>query len=169
MSPKGRLIWTALVPLYWGLAFCVASAIPAVGALSGLVAAVCIYQFSYTFPFLLMLGLDMQLDASLADEPFDPHSPHPPKRIDTWRDISRWRRGFMEGGRKRLLFKTSNLFWLLCSLATAGLGWCAPSSLRSPSILCLTASSLPSWATGTDLREALATGASGSFSCTAPV
>jgi hypothetical protein len=39
-----------------------------------------------------MLGLDMQLDAMTEDEAFTTPGVTP-KRIDTWRDLSRWKRG----------------------------------------------------------------------------
>ncbi|KAI0086112.1 hypothetical protein BDY19DRAFT_380379 [Irpex rosettiformis] len=65
MNDKGWYIWSGtssslpyffppsppvMVLLYWSLAFIVASAIPRVQTISGLVAAVCIMQFTYTFP-----------------------------------------------------------------------------------------------------------------------
>jgi hypothetical protein len=93
----------------WAIAFAIGTGVPAIGALSGLIAAVCIFQvvyilwcfsfassnlikFTYTFPPLLMLGLDMQLDAMTEDEAFTTPGVTP-KRIDTWRDLSRWKRG----------------------------------------------------------------------------
>lgn len=56
MSPRGRWLWSFLVIGYWGLAFVIGTAIPSIGALSGLVAAVAIFQFTYTFPPLLMVS-----------------------------------------------------------------------------------------------------------------
>ncbi|KAI0094160.1 transmembrane amino acid transporter protein-domain-containing protein [Irpex rosettiformis] len=81
MSKKGWYIWSAMVLLYWSLAFIVASAIPQVQTISGLVAAVCIMQFTYTFPPLLYAGFYLRLDAA-RDE-----------RGDTWWSWSRWARG----------------------------------------------------------------------------
>ena len=59
-SKNGRYLWTVLVLGYWALAFIIASAIPQISNISGLVAAICILQFSYTFPFFMQLGLDYQ-------------------------------------------------------------------------------------------------------------
>lgn len=42
MTSRGRVVWSGMVVLFWGLAFVIASAIPSVGTLSGLVAAVCV-------------------------------------------------------------------------------------------------------------------------------
>jgi len=44
MSRRGHIIWIPLVIIYWGLAFVIGSAIPSVGALSGLVAYVLSYH-----------------------------------------------------------------------------------------------------------------------------
>ncbi|GAA5932683.1 hypothetical protein JCM1841_006937 [Sporobolomyces salmonicolor] len=147
MSRMGHMIWIPLVFVYWALAFVVGSAIPSVGTLSGLVAAVCIFQFTYTFPPALMLGFDIKLDAAAEDEPWTAPGVTP-KQIDTWRNLSRWKRGIFGGGNKRLLYKALNLLWFLAALATAGLGM---------------------WATGTDLRDALQVTQATSFGCTPPV
>lgn len=147
MSRGGRFLWSLTVPIYWSIAFVIGTGIPAVGALSGLVAAVCIFQFTYTFPPLLMLGLDIALDAMSGDEAFSTPGVAP-KQIDTWRDWSRWKRGIMAGGSKRLTYKVINFWLFLASLATAGLGM---------------------WATGEDLRATYVAGAASSFGCAAPV
>ena len=72
-----------MVILYWSLAFIVGSAIPQVQTISELVAAVCIMQFTYTFPPLFYTLFHMQLDASTNDPG------------DSWRDASRWRRALL--------------------------------------------------------------------------
>ncbi|KAJ7636721.1 transmembrane amino acid transporter protein-domain-containing protein [Roridomyces roridus] len=147
MTFRGRIVWSLSVLLYWSVAFILGSAIPSVGALTGLLAAMGFFHFTYTFPPLMMLGLDMQLDAALEDEPFTTPGVAP-RQIDTWWDFSRWKRGFLAGGRRRVGWKVVNLLFLLASLATAGMGL---------------------WATGTDLREALGAGAATSLGCNAPV
>lgn len=96
-----------MVILYWSLAFIVGSAIPQVQTISGLVAAICIMQFTYTFPPLLLAGFQMQLDAAVNDPG------------DTWRQPSRWIRSL--GGR-RWYYKWFNLVLFLGSAAMACLG-----------------------------------------------
>lgn len=120
MSHGGRMLWSILTVVFWALAFVIGTAIPGVGSLSGLVAAVCIFQcttnlhltrlpateltaffsrpalqtsplcsiVTYTFPPLLMLGLDMSIDAALADEPFTTPGVVP-TQVDTWRQAVR--------------------------------------------------------------------------------
>jgi len=63
VSHTGRYIWVFMTFLYWSLAFIVGSAIPQVQTISALVAAVCIMQFTYTFPPLLIAAFYMKLDA----------------------------------------------------------------------------------------------------------
>ena len=96
-----------MVLVYWALAFIVASAIPQVQTISGLVAAVCIMQFTYTFPPLFLLAFTMQIDAAKNDPG------------DSWRAPSRWVRGFMTGNP---LFKLFNVVMFLGALAMACLG-----------------------------------------------
>jgi len=50
--------------LYWSLAFIVGAAIPQVQTISGLVAAVCIMQFTYIFPPVMALGFLVLKDGS---------------------------------------------------------------------------------------------------------
>ncbi|KAK4050041.1 hypothetical protein OIO90_005231 [Microbotryomycetes sp. JL221] len=147
MSKNGRFTWSALVILWWGVAFVVGTAIPSVGALSGLVAAICIFQFTYTFPPVMALGLMMHQDAAVQDEEWT-KSVTNPRKADSWYNFSRWRRGFFGGSWKRVSLKSLALFTFIAALATDGLGL---------------------WATGTVVREALSSGGSTSFSCTAPV
>lgn len=86
MSRRGHLLWIPLVVVYWGLAFVIGSAIPSVGTLSGLVAATCIFQFTYTFPPALYLGYLMKVDAMNLDEPFSQPG-IAPRQHDTWRSF----------------------------------------------------------------------------------
>ncbi|KAL8784121.1 MAG: hypothetical protein Q9213_004180 [Squamulea squamosa] len=112
----GKLLWVAVVPLYWGLAFVVAAAIPSISNLAGLIAAVCILQFSYTFPPLLMLFHCAQRDAiEVGVEGYDP-STGQTIRHDS--GMSRWIRGL----RKHTALNAFNLFFFLGSLTTAVLG-----------------------------------------------
>ncbi|KZT59478.1 hypothetical protein CALCODRAFT_191627 [Calocera cornea HHB12733] len=111
LSKKGHLLWACMVFLYWSLAFIVGSAIPQVQTISGLVAAVCIMQFTYTFPPALLLGYDVLADGYGYDE----------KGVVQAGSFS-LARGFLSGGWKRILFKLFNLCLFLASAALACLG-----------------------------------------------
>lgn len=140
-TKAGKLVWVAVVPIYWAVAFIVAAAIPQVSNLSGLIAAACILQFSYTFPPMIMLGFQVKKDALRAGEGFDPSSGR-----TTHHDsgFARYRRGYM----KKFLFNTFNLIFFLGSCVTAILG-------------------IYSAAKG--MKDAYAAGAPPSFSCRSPV
>ncbi|KAG1857015.1 transmembrane amino acid transporter protein-domain-containing protein [Suillus subalutaceus] len=71
---------------YWSIAFVIGSAIPLFSDISSLIAA-----FTYTFPPFMILGYCMQVDATKGDGEFDINNPHA-HRVDTWRDLSRWKR-----------------------------------------------------------------------------
>ena len=93
-SPRGRWYWSATVIAYWLVAWILGSAIPSINALVTLVGAACILQFTYTFPPVLALGYWVQIDAGKADNPWAPGMAAKSNRIDSWRDKSRWVRGF---------------------------------------------------------------------------
>ena len=111
----GKWLWVALVPAYWAIAFVVCAAIPQFSYISGLVGALCILQFTYTFPAILGFGFQIQKDAMTEDEVFDPTT-------GTYsfqdRGLKRWVRGYMV----RWHLNTFNFFYFLGALCTAALG-----------------------------------------------
>jgi len=111
----GKLLWIAVVPVYWGLAFVVDAATPQVSNLSGLIAAARILQFSYTFPPIFMLGYQIKKDAMLEGEGFDPVSQQVTRHDAGMR---RWTRGFM----RRWPMNSFNTIIFLGSIVTAILG-----------------------------------------------
>ncbi|GJJ09210.1 hypothetical protein Clacol_003432 [Clathrus columnatus] len=118
ISRGGRFIWVGLVLAYWALAFVIASAVPQFSNISGLVAALCILQFTYTFPPILFVGFIMQRDAIQGQPEYTPGIEVSQIRPDTWYNFSRWWRGF-----KNLWWlNTFNFLIFLAALATAGLG-----------------------------------------------
>ncbi|KAL0070445.1 hypothetical protein AAF712_002276 [Marasmius tenuissimus] len=121
MSRRGRFVWPLVVILYWALAFIVASAIPQVQTIAGLIAAICIMQFTYTFPPLLWLGYQIRIHAeghnsTEASNGSDSSLTDPGDSYLSW---SRWRRGFLGG---KWYYNLFNLVLLLGSAAMACLG-----------------------------------------------
>lgn len=115
--PLVMIWWIPMVMIYWATAYVIASSIPNFSSLTGLVGAICILQFTYTFPPIMKFGLDFQMSAMKADGPFDPVSKQT-NRIDTWRDLSRWTRAYKD----RFILNTFHILMFLASLATAALG-----------------------------------------------
>lgn len=114
-SRRGKWLWMGLVPIYWTIAFVICAAVPAFSAISGLVGAVCILQFTYTFPAILAFGFQIQKDAMTADEVYDPVS-----GVYSYRDtgMKRWVRGFWVKWHLNIF----NFVYFLGALTTAGLG-----------------------------------------------
>ncbi|KAF8120731.1 transmembrane amino acid transporter protein-domain-containing protein [Boletus edulis] len=115
-AKSGKYLFAVSVIVYWGLAFVIGSAVPQFTNISSLVAAVCIFQFSYTFPPFMILGYLVQVDAMSEDRSYDIKNPRA-SRIDSWWNLSRWVRGY----KKHFIFNTWNLIIFLACLATAAL------------------------------------------------
>lgn len=73
-------------------------------------------QFTYTFPPILMLGMEVKLNAIREGEGFDPATGQT-IRHDT--GVKRWVRGFFA---KRWYVNVFNFFFFLGALVTAALG-----------------------------------------------
>ncbi|PQE18786.1 transmembrane amino acid transporter protein [Rutstroemia sp. NJR-2017a WRK4] len=115
-SKAGKILWIGLVPLYWVIAFVICAAIPQFSYISGLVGAVCILQFTYTFPAILAVGYQIKKDAMIAgEEHFDPQTGTYNRR-DT--GVKRWVRGF----KVRWYWNVFNFIYFLGALTTAALG-----------------------------------------------
>jgi hypothetical protein len=112
---RGKILWVALVPLYWALAFIVCAAIPQFTYISGLIGAVCILQFTYTFPAILAFGFQIKKDAMLPQETFDPQTKTYTYVDSGWK---RWVRGF----KVRWMLNSFNFFYFLGAVTTAALG-----------------------------------------------
>lgn len=115
-TKTGKMIWVALIPVYWSLAYVVSAAIPNFFGLSALVASLCILQFTYTFPPMLYLGYAIKNGAVLPGEGFDPATGQV-TQLD--RGPKRWLRGFWKN---RFLLNTWHLIFFLGSMVTAALG-----------------------------------------------
>jgi hypothetical protein len=102
------------------VAYAIGGAIPAFSGFVGLVSAVCIMQFTYSFPPLLYIGYMSQKNAVRAGEGFDPATG---RVIRSDSGLRRVIRGFFTG---RWYFNVLALLYMLGALATAGLGiWAA--------------------------------------------
>ncbi|BEJ11713.1 hypothetical protein CspHIS471_0201730 [Cutaneotrichosporon sp. HIS471] len=117
-STKSTLYWSAVVCGYWTVAWVVGSAIPNITDLNTVVGAACILQFTYTFPSALLVGHWVQRDAIKGDNKWEPGIEPWSNRLDSWRDKSRWRRGFKPYWYAKVVL----MVYVLCALATCGLG-----------------------------------------------
>lgn len=114
-STKGKILWVGLVPTYWAVAFLICAAIPQFTYISGLVSALCILQFTYTFPPIMMLFFNIKKSAILSTEKFDVAAG---TFVRTDGGSKRWWRGFLA---KRYI-NTFDVFFALGAAVTAVLG-----------------------------------------------
>ncbi|PWN31562.1 uncharacterized protein FA14DRAFT_162559 [Meira miltonrushii] len=120
MSNKALPFYTIINVVFWGIAYNIGAAIPQVQTVSGIIGAVTILQFSFTFPFLLKFTFDVQVDAMKGDLPYVPGTMgRVQHRADTWSQWSRWRRGLFGGN---VYSKAVFLILGLASASMAGLG-----------------------------------------------
>ena len=112
---RGKIIWALLVPLYWSLAFVIATAIPQVSNLAGLVAATCILQISFTFPPVMMVGYNVQKDSMLPGDGWDPVRGAAVRQDAGWRRV--WR-----GFKMKAVVNLFNSILGLAGLSLAVLG-----------------------------------------------
>jgi len=136
----GKLIWVVLIPIYWGLAFVIGAAIPQIANLASLMSALCVIQFSYTFPPIIYAGFLIKRDAMLPGDGFDPATGQVVRQDG---GIKRWIRGF----KKHAVLNGWHILFFLGSLVTCVLGL---------------------YAAIKGMIAAYATGAQSSFSCTSP-
>ncbi len=122
----GKWMWVGLVPIYWSLAFVIGAAIPDFSGFTAIVSAVCILQFTYSFPPFLHLAFNIRKNALRTEqgEGFDPATGQV-TRHDA--GIKRMFRGFFSGN---WYVNCWNVIYFLGALATAGLGiWAAVENL----------------------------------------
>ncbi|KHN99060.1 amino acid transporter [Metarhizium album ARSEF 1941] len=115
-TKHGKYIWIALVPVYWSVAYVIGAAIPDFAGFTGIVAAVCILQFTYSFPPLLHLGYQIQKSAMEGEAGFDPRTGALAVRDGGAR---RCVRGFLG---PRCYLNVFNLLYFVGAMALCGLG-----------------------------------------------
>lgn len=115
-SKRGRYIWFCLVPIYWSAAYVIGAAIPDFAGFTGIVAAVCILQFTYSFPPLLHIGYQIQKSAMEGETGFDPSTG---EIVVLDRGFKRWARGFFG---PRWYLNVFNLLYFLGAMCLCALG-----------------------------------------------
>ncbi|KAG0649264.1 hypothetical protein D0Z07_4091 [Hyphodiscus hymeniophilus] len=114
-TKSGKIIWCAMVPIYWALAFVIAAAVPNFGDFQSLVGAFCIGNFTYAFPALLKIGFDIKKGAMLPEESFDEVTKKYTRHDD---GMKRWIRGY----KKTWMLTSFNIFYFLGALVVCGMG-----------------------------------------------
>lgn len=115
-TQRGKILWIVLVPIWWSIAYIIAGGIPDYLGFVSIVSAICIVQFSYSFPPILALGYDMQIAAMKGEESFNPAIG---RTTRSSRGPKRWLTGFASG---HWYINIWHLMFAGGSLAVAGLG-----------------------------------------------
>jgi hypothetical protein len=92
-SRKSIPWWGLATSMWWLLVWLIASAMPDVAILQTIVSSLSVIPMSYTLPPALLLGHWVQRDAMVGDRPWRPGMEPYSNRIDTFRNLSRWKRG----------------------------------------------------------------------------
>lgn len=125
VTKRGRWMWFALGPVYWVLAWVVATAVPNLNGIVSFIGGLLSLNFTYSFPGVAFLGLMIHQGAEAEGEGFDPST-----GVTSYHDtgLTRWRRGFL----KRWYVTVPTLIFILASLACSGMGtWAAIEGLIS--------------------------------------
>lgn len=118
-SPRGKIIYAILVPLWWIVAFIIAGAIPDYFGFVSVISASMLLNLTYTLPPLFALGFDIQRNAIRTGEGFDPVTGSVTRGETT---VQRWTRGFFSGGLFQICVNIWHVIYFLASLVMCGLG-----------------------------------------------
>lgn len=113
---SGKIFWIALIPVYWTIAYIIGAAIPDFVGFTGVVAATCILNFTYSFPPLLHLAYYTKRNAAQPERGFDPMTGEVSVND---RGLRRLIRGFFG---HRWYLNIFNLLYSLAALSMCGLG-----------------------------------------------
>ncbi|KAJ5548552.1 hypothetical protein N7513_005786 [Penicillium frequentans] len=119
-SRRGKIIYAALVPLWWIIAFIIGAAVPDYFGFVSVISASMLLNLSYTLPPIFALGFDIQKNAGLVEgEGFDPVTGQVTRSGTA---TQRWIRGFFAGGWFQVSINIWHVIYFLASLAMCGLG-----------------------------------------------
>ncbi len=115
-TPRGKLFYAAIVPIWWSIAFIIAAAIPAYVYFVGVISASCLLNLSYTIPPWIALGYDIKKQTMGT---FDPMTGRTSRGLT---GINRYIRGFWSGGPFQVTINVWHALLFVASLGMCGLG-----------------------------------------------
>ncbi|KAF3763460.1 hypothetical protein M406DRAFT_347157 [Cryphonectria parasitica EP155] len=115
-TKSGKILWAIIVPIWWSIAYIIAAAIPDYFGFVSVISSATLLEFTYCFPPMLALAYDIQLNAIVEGEGFDPVTG---AVIRKDKGLKRWVRGFFRG---RWWLNILHLLYACGAWATAGLG-----------------------------------------------
>ncbi|KAK4621925.1 hypothetical protein CLAFUW4_07365 [Fulvia fulva] len=122
---RGKIYWWIFGPVYWIIAFVVATSIPQFSAFTNFVGGLFGLNFTYSLSGIMYLGMQVQKHAAQPGEGFDPATGQT-TRLDN--GFKRYARGFLKGWK----FTVRALIYSCAGLAASGMGtWAAILGLKA--------------------------------------
>ncbi|KAK3071647.1 hypothetical protein LTR53_008247 [Teratosphaeriaceae sp. CCFEE 6253] len=117
----GKILWAAIVPVWWVIAYVIAAGIPDYFGFVSVVAAATVMELTYSFPPMVALAYDIRLNImkDTVGQGFDPQTGVVTRKYS---GVSYWVRGFLSGGAFQVVTNVANLLYALGAWAVAGLG-----------------------------------------------
>lgn len=136
ITTRGKILYAAIVPVWWSIAFIIAAAIPDYFGFVSVISASMLLNLTYTIPPLIALGFDIQKNAmrEVNGEGFNPITG---EIIRNETDTQRWVRGFFSGGSFQVAKNVWHVIYFLASLSMCGLGMYAAIVGKCDQTLCL--------------------------------
>lgn len=121
ITRRGKILYAAIVPVWWSIAFIIAAAIPDYFGFVSIMAASTLLNLTYTLPPFFALGFDIQRHAIRAEmgEGFDPITGAVERNGS---NVQRYIRGFLGGGPWQVAINIWHVVYFLASLSMCGLG-----------------------------------------------
>jgi len=119
VTARGKIIYAAIVPIWWSIAFVIAAAIPDYFGFVGIISASFLLNLCYTLPPFFALGFDIRKNSIRPGEGFDPTTGLV-TRSET--RAQRLVRGFFSGGVFQVAINIWHIIYFLASLSMCGLG-----------------------------------------------
>ena len=107
ITRSGKILYAAIVPLWWITAFIIAAAIPDYFGFVSVIAASTLLNLTYAVPPFIALGFDIQKNTMRSGEGFDPQTGQVIRNESLV--MNRWMRGFTSGG----TFQVAHNIWLV--------------------------------------------------------
>ncbi|EME79751.1 uncharacterized protein MYCFIDRAFT_37637 [Pseudocercospora fijiensis CIRAD86] len=121
ITKKGKMLYGAIVPIWWSTAFIIAAAIPDYFGFVAVISASTLLNLTYTIPPFLSIAYDAKRNAIRLDEG-EGYDATTGQVLRNGPAMQRYIRGFFSGGPWQVAMNFWHVIYFLASLAMCGLG-----------------------------------------------
>ncbi|KAF7198285.1 hypothetical protein HII31_00024 [Pseudocercospora fuligena] len=121
ITKKGKMLYGAIVPVWWSTAFIIAAAIPDYFGFVAVISASTLLNLTYTIPPFLSIAYDAKRNAIRLDEG-EGYDATTGQVLRNGSAMQRYIRGFFSGGPLQVTMNCWHVIYFLASLAMSGLG-----------------------------------------------